>query len=180
MVSDPRSAGPSNHSVLSTSCWLADQPAPGLRYVAGSTRLDGASVSDPATAGGGRDLTFAIGEIPAGERLQLRYVLEVTPAVARGPAHNLALASSAAGTVSNQARASIEITDDLFRSESLLLGRVIVGSCDTPVENDLEGLAGVRVYLEDGRYGLTDEGGRFHFEGLDIAPANGAVISVPY
>src|SRR6185369_15261114 len=24
-----------------------------------------------------------------------------------------------------------------------------------------------RVYLEDGRYGVTDEGGRFHFEGLD-------------
>ncbi len=29
------------------------------------------------------------------------------------------------------------------------------------------GVAGIRVYLEDGRYGITDEDGRFHFEGLD-------------
>ena len=25
----------------------------------------------------------------------------------------------------------------------------------------------MRVYLEDGRYGVTDENGHFHFEGLD-------------
>jgi uncharacterized repeat protein (TIGR01451 family) len=29
-----------------------------------------------------------------------------------------------------------------------------------------QGVADVRVYLEDGRYAVTDAGGRFHFEGL--------------
>ncbi len=143
-----------------------DQPPAGLRYVPGSARLDADTLSDPAIGDAGRSLTFAIGNMVPGEQRQLRYVLEVTPAVSRGPVHNLARAVSAAGVVSNEARAGIEIADDLFRSESLLVGRVIVGSCAGAVADDLEGLAGVRIYLEDGRYGLTDEGGRFHFEGL--------------
>ncbi len=47
----------------------------------------------------------------------------------------------------------------------LLLGRVIAGTCDTTVDAG-EGIAGVRVYLEDGRYAVTDDEGKYHFEGL--------------
>jgi outer membrane protein OmpA-like peptidoglycan-associated protein len=42
---------------------------------------------------------------------------------------------------------------------------VIEGGCDAPPES-APGVAGIRVYLEDGRYAVTDAEGKYHFEGL--------------
>ncbi|MBT8423290.1 MAG: OmpA family protein, partial [Gammaproteobacteria bacterium] len=61
----------------------------------------------------------------------------------------------------------VRLSEALFRTRSTLLGRVISGSCDDDVSNDSDGVAGIRIYLEDGRYAVTDEGGRYHFEGLN-------------
>ncbi len=44
------------------------------------------------------------------------------------------------------------------------MGRVFQGDCDQV--KDGEGVAGIRVYLEDGRYAVTDADGKYHFEGL--------------
>jgi outer membrane protein OmpA-like peptidoglycan-associated protein len=53
----------------------------------------------------------------------------------------------------------------LFNDAGFIAGRVVNGSCDSGTEA-LPGVAGVRVYLEDGRYALTDEQGKYHFEGV--------------
>ena len=57
------------------------------------------------------------------------------------------------------------LREELFSSAALLLGRVYAGTCDTTVETG-EGVAGVRIYLEDGRYAVTDDEGKYHFEGV--------------
>ena len=57
------------------------------------------------------------------------------------------------------------LREELFSSAGLLLGRVFAGTCDTTVDAG-EGVAGVRVYLEDGRYAVTDDEGKYHFEGV--------------
>ena len=79
---------------------------------------------------------------------------------------NRAVAQADGGIVSNESVARIRLNEDLFRSTSTLIGRVVEGSCARDTFAEDQGVAGVRVYLEDGRYAVSDEGGRFHFEGL--------------
>ena len=52
------------------------------------------------------------------------------------------------------------------------MGRVVEGDCATPTPQ-LKGVAGVRVYLEDGRYSITDDEGKYHFE--DVMPGSHVV-----
>ena len=94
--------------------------------------------------------TLVLAAIAADATVSLRYVAAVTPGAPRGEAVNLAQAAAVAG-VSNEARASVQIVEDLFRNESLLVGRVLLGSCTDAWLDEGQGLAGARVYLEDGR-----------------------------
>jgi len=55
-----------------------------------------------------------------------------------------------------------------MRSRALLLGRIIIDPSDNEKQTPPKGLVGARVYMEDGRYALTDERGMFHFE--DVTP----------
>ncbi len=67
---------------------------------------------------------------------------------------------------SNEARALVRMNEELFSQKGFIVGRVFEGSCESDGREDY-GVANLRVYLEDGRYGITDENGHFHFEGLD-------------
>ena len=146
-----------------TGALIADHPPPGFRYQKGSTRLNGVVMSDPLIALDARTLTFTLNIAPAAVAT-LRYVLEVTPGAHVGTAENTAAATG--GFVSNTARASVLVREDLFRNKTILIGRVIDGSCDDKVDNDAKGLAGARVVLQDGSYILTDKEGRWHIDNL--------------
>jgi hypothetical protein len=47
-----------------------------------------------------------------------------------------------------------------------LIGRVVQGHCSQATFAEDAGISGVRIYLEDGRFAVSDEAGRYHFEGL--------------
>ena len=79
---------------------------------------------------------------------------------------NTAQAIAPGNVRSNEARALVRMNEELFSQKGFIVGRVFEGACDADGRED-DGVADVRVYLEDGRYGVTDENGRFHFEGLD-------------
>lgn len=102
----------------------------GFRYQKGSIRQDGSSGPEPKVSGDGRRLTFTIGNLGAGQNTRLSYVLEVTSGTQMGNVVNRATASDAAGTLSNTAKASVFIEDDLISSQSFILGRVIQGNCE--------------------------------------------------
>jgi hypothetical protein len=55
--------------------------------------------------------------------------------------------------------------EDLGANNAYVLGRVSAGSCDTD-DFSGAGVAGVRVYLEDGTYSITDANGYYHFAGI--------------
>ncbi|MEE9143090.1 MAG: OmpA family protein, partial [Gammaproteobacteria bacterium] len=158
---------------LGTSTLVIDLLPPGFRYVPGSARLDGATLADPIIASDGRGLTFDLGDLSPGDTVNLRYVTEVTVGTSKGDAINLA-AATADNMVSNDASALVRI-EDAFFSDTFIVGRVVLGACDDDLQNDLDGMPGVRIYLEDGRYVVTDEGGRYHFEGV---PAGTHVVQV--
>ena len=143
---------------------IADRLPAGFRYQSGSARRDGAVLPDPAITPDGRGLTFNIGNVAAGASVTLLYAAEVTVAARPGKAENVAFATG--GHTSNTARASVIVREDLLRSRAILMGRVIVGACDDSVSNDENGLAQVRIVLEDGTAILTDEHGRWHADNI--------------
>jgi len=142
---------------------IADRLPPGFRYQKGSARLDGAVIPDPAISADARTLTFSL-NIAASATATVRYVLEVTPAARTGSAENTAVATGA--FTSNTARASVVVREDLYRNKTILIGRVIDGSCDDNAGNNAKGLANARIVLEDGSSILTDQEGRWHIDNL--------------
>jgi len=152
-------------AAIAVAVQISDRMPLGFRYQNGSVRLNGAALSDPVISPDGRTLTFSLGDIAANTTVALRYVAAVTAGSRTGTAENTAVAL--APNISNTARASVIVREDLFRDKAFLIGRVIVGSCDDKVENDDRGLANARIVLEDGRTVLTDREGRWHLDNIN-------------
>ena len=144
----------------------------GARYRAGSTRVDGVKAADPQISADGQTLTFTTAALRAGQHREIRYVVEVTPGAHGKQLINSAHALGPDNIASNDAQAVIQLREELFRERAILMGRVVEGDCKTRTEQ-LKGIGGVRVYLEDGRYSVTDENGKYHFD--DIAPGSHVV-----
>lgn len=143
---------------------IADRMPIGFRYQKGSATLNGLALADPTISADGRTLTFTVPNIAAASTAVIKYVLQITPSAPTGNAENTAVATG--GYTSNTARATLVVREDLYRNKSILIGRVIDGSCDDTVDNDAKGLAGARVVLQDGTQVLTDKEGRWHMDNL--------------
>ncbi|HEV7607246.1 MAG TPA: OmpA family protein [Steroidobacteraceae bacterium] len=150
-----------------TNVQVIDHLPAGSRYRAGSLRLNGVRIADPVVAADGSGFTYTHPHIDAGVTIELRYVLEYTVAM-RGAkeAINTAQAFAPGNVRSNEARALVRMNEELFSQKGFIVGRVFEGACEDKGGED-NGVANVRIYLEDGRYGVTDENGHYHFEGLE-------------
>ena len=140
----------------------------GFRYQAGSVRLGGVydATVEPVISNDARTLSFTLPNVgPSSSAPELTYVTEITTGTRPGRAVNTATASDSSANPSNVATAAITISEDLFSSTGWILGRVHLGECDATTE-EIGGLADVKLYLEDGTSVVTDEKGRFHFEGV--------------
>jgi uncharacterized repeat protein (TIGR01451 family) len=167
-------------NVALASVRTVDQLPLGTRYRPGSTRIGTAVAADPEISADGRTLTFTTGALGAGQRIDIRYVVEVTAGARGKQLVNSVRALGPDGLASNSAQATIQLREELFRDRAIVMGRVVEGDCSSPTQQ-LQGVAGVRVYLEDGRYSVTDNEGKYHFE--DVAPGSHVVqmdtVTVP-
>ncbi len=136
----------------------------GMRLRADTVRANGARV-DAVVSADGRDFSVTLPPVaPSGTAL-LTYVAEVIVSAQPGSALNRAAAADDRGTTSNVAEATISIERDQLGDRMTIIGRIADGGC--PVDpGKAPGIAGVRVMLQDGSYTVTDEGGRYHFEGV--------------
>jgi uncharacterized repeat protein (TIGR01451 family) len=150
-----------------TAIQLVDRLPTGARYRPGSLHLDGVRIADPAMAADGSSFTYSQPRLEPGQSISLRYVVEFTMAM-RGmkDAVNTAQAFAPGNVRSNEARSLVRMNEELFSQKGFIVGRVFEGQCDADGRENA-GVHDVRVYLEDGRYAITDESGRFHFEGLE-------------
>ena len=146
---------------------VTDQLPLGFRYQQGSLRINDHQAADPEISSDGRTLQLAIGDLPAGSLADVSYVTEITAGATPGDAVNTARATAAGDLRSNLAKASVLVKETFFRNQAFLAGRVLIGSCEDDDDGKKPGLAGIRIYLEDGSYVLTDAEGRYHFEGID-------------
>ena len=150
-----------------TNVRIVDVLPAGVRFIEGSVRNNGSDAPDPVIGADLRTLEFDIGDIDVAERVALHYVVEIVAGDANDRLVNRASAIAGAGLVSNEATAAITLTEDLFRSTATIIGRVVEGDCSQETFGEDQGVANIRVYLEDGRYAVSDAGGRFHFEGVE-------------
>ena len=144
---------------------ITDRLPKGFRYEARSARIAGERVEAVSVGPDGRDLVFEVGTLAAGASVTVRYVASVTAGAELGEAVNRASAAAPTIRSANVAEARVRVREDLLRSSAILLGRVLEGDCETPAE-ELVGMAGVRLMMEDGTYVVTDAEGRWHIEGV--------------
>lgn len=160
-----------NTEIPGTNVALKDTLPQGFRYAPGSASIDGVKIADPTISRDGQDLTFTFANIAVDEVLNLRYVARIGVATPVGKATNTVWIEDQEDIpnegilTSNTAIADIEITEDLFSNNTRLFGRVYIGDCQGDVQQ--EGIAGARIYLENGTYVVTDEDGLWHIEGQE-------------
>ena len=146
---------------------ITDRLPHGFRYAKGSARLNGAPLADPEISPDGRGLAFSVGDLGASGRAVVTYVASVGAGAKPGKAVNTATAASMVGARSNAASAVVTISEDLFRSKATIVGRIIPDACGDKERSENTGVAGIRLFLENGISVVTDQQGMYHFEAVD-------------
>ena len=131
----------------------------GFGFESGSARLNGVALAPTLQTS---TLVFGIGNLAKDATATLRYRLRLGPGAARGDGINRAQAVSASPLAysSNVATAQVDVGLGVFGDRGTIVGTIAADCAGTP------GLAGVRVWLEDGRWASTDSAGRYHFENI--------------
>lgn len=144
---------------------LQDQLPMGFSYVQGSARLNGGHLSDPA-GGTGPALQFPIGGIAVAGQPVLTYRVRVGVGAQQGNGTNTAQAWS--GVVSsNRSSVTVKVLGGVFSDKAYIVGKVYGDCSRAGVQQPGDfGIPGVRIYLEDGTYAVTDEDGKYSFYGL--------------
>jgi len=148
-----------------TNASLVDTLPPGIAYGPGTARVDGVPFEPQVN---GRTLTWNFGTLAPAASHSIVYAAVVLPqAQINTTQTNVAtLSALAAGaTLSASAQASVAILGGgPFSYNIPITGRVFVDLTGTGVfvPGD-HGIGGVRLYLEDGEYSVTDADGRYSF-----------------
>ncbi len=141
----------------------------GFAYVRGSARLDGAPLADPL-GGTGPSLQFALGNVAVDAKPVLSYRLRLGAGSQSGNGVNTAQAVSGSQK-SNRSSARVQVVGGVFSQKAYIIGKVFAECHRDGLENGIQdvgepGIPGVRLYLEDGTYAVTDEDGKYSFYGL--------------
>ncbi len=144
-----------------------DQLPAGFAYVPGSSRFNGAAAADPS-GGQGPQLAwrFSSQDLAAEASAVLRYRVRVgVGAQLDANATNRALALGG-GMQSNLASATVRVDAGVFSDKAFLFGKVYM-QCKKPgADDDTLGVPGVRLWLEDGTFAVTDANGKWSLYGL--------------
>ncbi|MDH7483472.1 MAG: SdrD B-like domain-containing protein, partial [Spirochaetales bacterium] len=170
----------SDTTSISSPVKMTDRLPAGFHYVLGSSVLNGLPFSDPAIQADGLLVWNDLGSLsPRGSHV-LVYKVQIGPSAQPGDNVNRARASGILATgrleTSNTASASIVLYENLATNSQTILGRVCYDLNRNGIVDEGEpGLPGVRIYLENGTYTITDSQGKYHFENV---PAGTHVIKL--
>ncbi len=160
---------------------ISDSAAPVLAYVAGTARLDGVAIADPA---GSSPIFFDIGNVlplvdvngngvadpgESGYNV-LTYSMVVGAGARPGDYSNIAAAVDACDIcpASPTASAVLEIASDPVFDLGTIIGKVFQDFDGDGFQDSGEsGIGGAMVALDNGVYALTDVHGRFHFPAVE-------------
>ena len=149
----------------------------GFKYINGTAKVGSEFISDPLLSNNGKtnQLEFRIGNFPAGAEISLTYVTQATATATNSTGINTAQAisytSSNTSVQSPVASAQVQLQKTgVLADRAILFGRLALEKgcpIGTP-EEQANGypLAGVRLYMEDGTYVITDINGQYSLYGL--------------
>ena len=135
-----------------------------MRLRLNSVRYNGSTVT-PTVAADGTQFSVTVAPLAGGQSGLLTYLAEVRTDARPGNATNLASARDNRGAASGNVDATLRIVRDGISERFTIIGRITDGGCDVDPRK-AKGIAGVRVMLQDGTYTITDQDGRYHFEGV--------------
>lgn len=147
----------------------------GLRLDPDSIRVNGVAVARDALTllPGGNGFSLRLDMLPPGASRKVTYIMRVRDDAAAGYLENVVTMADSRGLTS-RASASVRIEREIIANRMTIIGRVEMGQCGL---DGREGIAGVRVMLEDGSFAVTDQDGRYHFEG--VVPGTHVVQIIP-
>ena len=150
-----------------TNASVVDTLPVGLAYGPGSARVDGVALEPQVN---GRTLTWTFPSLPPSSSHTIVYAAVVLPqAQVDSTLINTALLSAFSQAqpttpLRASAQASVAILGGAFSFNYPITGRVFVDRTGSGrFEGDDVGVQGVRLYLEDGEYSVTDNYGRYSF-----------------
>lgn len=143
---------------------ISDALPNALRLRADTIRYNGELIAADI-APDGRKFSVIVPALAPGGNGLLTYLTEVRPDALPGDVVNQATATDTLGSVSGIAEAFTRIARDTIGDRFSITGRITDGAC-TIDPRGANGIAGVRVMMQDGRFAVTDQDGRYHFEGL--------------
>jgi uncharacterized repeat protein (TIGR01451 family) len=154
-----------------SSVVLRDKPPYGYRYVPLSTTLNGEVLADPQTLESG-ELQFDLGTFEPAQVGSITYALRVSAAAVDSDGINEAMAVAVnednAQIISPVSRVQTRVNRfGVLSDRAALFGKVYVDQNCNAVQDAAEWpVGGVRLYLQDGTYTLSDADGSYSLYGL--------------
>ena len=138
----------------------------------GSSKLSGDQ--SVGLVGQGPELLFNLGAMTstagAADSIVVTYRVRVGVGAQNGTGINLAVARSANGLVSNEARFKVETTLGVFAQEGCIVGKVYLDCNGNGIQDQEDGVepgvGGVRLYTEDGTFMVSDPYGAYSICGV--------------
>ncbi|GAB5409218.1 MAG: hypothetical protein BalsKO_15830 [Balneolaceae bacterium] len=147
---------------------IEDKLPLGFEYVIGTARVDDIKTDDPI-GGKGPTLTFNIDSLETGNTVTVKYRVLVGPGAQKGDGINTAIASSdeLIARSSNRARVEVEIRGGVFSDDGYIFGKVFTDFNRNDIQDGGDiGIPGVRLYMENGTYVITDVEGNYTMYGV--------------
>jgi uncharacterized repeat protein (TIGR01451 family)/fimbrial isopeptide formation D2 family protein len=151
---------------------ITDRLPAGFRYILGTTMVTnpGASapVAAPNPAGGvGATLVYTTAvTLPVNGEIIYTYRVRLGVGSMQGDGINRVQARFGA-VVSNEAQAKVTVTPGVFTNDACVAGKVFVDCNNNHIQDAEElGVPGVRLYMEDGTYFITDSEGKYSYCGI--------------
>lgn len=145
---------------------MTDTLPRGFSYTVGSMRVNGINVADP-TGGKGPYLKLGVGSLAPNTEVNVQYRVQIGPNALNGDGINRVQARDARGQISNEASAKVDVHPGALIQDGLIIGKVFVDCNKNGVQdNGEQGVPGVRLYLEDGSFIITDREGKYDFYGI--------------
>jgi large repetitive protein len=168
-------------TVVPAGVSIIDRLPAGFKYMLGTSQaavpgtVMPTAIADPS-GGVGAVLGYTTTEaLPVGAEYAVQYRVRIGVGAQQGDGINRVQAKFGA-LLSNEAQAKVRVMDGVFTSDACVAGKVFVDCNNNHVQNAEElGVPGVRLYMEDGTYFITDSEGKYSYCG--IAPKS-HVISV--
>lgn len=150
---------------------LKDALPRGFAYVDSSVRIDKAQTTEFETDG--KYQVLSLGNMNAGETKDITYRVLIGSSALGGDGINraTAIATTEQGQslVSREAQWKIEVERGVMNTDGIIIGKVYhdINRDGIQQKEDGElGVAGVRIYMENGNFVVTDPEGKYNFYGV--------------